>query len=101
MSVFVTNPATPVQAAQLAASKASPREPSPPAAAMSTETRRIVNAALEELDDDMRLIVILRDVEDMIYGQISDVLNIPAGTVKSRLHRARNELKEKLEKILD
>ncbi len=70
--------------------------PGPQAAAMSAETQARVTAALEELDDKMRLVVILRDVEDMNYGEISDVLGVPIGTVKSQLHRARCALKDKL-----
>jgi RNA polymerase sigma-70 factor (ECF subfamily) len=68
----------------------------PEAAAMSRETQSRVTAALSELDDEFRLVVVLRDVEDMDYAQISEVLDLPPGTVKSRLHRARLILREKL-----
>jgi len=48
----------------------------------------------------MRIAVILRDMEDMDYSQIADVLDIPAGTVKSRIHRGRAELREKLADLI-
>jgi RNA polymerase sigma-70 factor (ECF subfamily) len=64
--------------------------------AVAAETHRRVLAALEELDDEFRVVVVLRDIEQMNYVEIADVLGIPAGTVKSRLHRAREQLKEKL-----
>lgn len=85
----------PTQAAEMAAA-ANRSNPGPQAAAMSAETQGRVMAALEELDDKMRLVVVLRDVEDMDYGEISDVLSVPIGTVKSQLHRARCALKGKL-----
>lgn len=58
----------------------------------------IIQRAIGELDDDHRVIVLLRDVEDMSYEEIGQILGLPEGTVKSRLHRARNELRAKLSK---
>ncbi len=88
------------QAGALTAQMAARREKSPAAAVASAETQLMVTAALEELDDEMRLVVLLRDGEDMEYAEIADVLNTPVGTVKSRLHRARNELREKLKDLV-
>ncbi len=88
------------QAGVLTAQMAARREKSPAAAVASAETQLMVTAALEELDDEMRLVVLLRDGEDMEYAEIADVLNTPVGTVKSRLHRARNELREKLKDLV-
>jgi RNA polymerase sigma-70 factor, ECF subfamily len=56
------------------------------------QARHLVGEALEALDDDHRQILILRDVEDLSYDEIADILELPRGTVKSRLHRARAEL---------
>lgn len=84
------------QAAALTAAMAQRREPAPETHAMSAETNRRVMQALEELDDEFRLVVLLRDVEDMDYSEIAQVLGLPSGTVKSRLHRARCILKERL-----
>lgn len=84
------------QAAALTSALASRREAAPEAAAMATETHSRLTRALDELDDEYRLVVLLRDVEDMDYEQIGEVLGLPVGTVKSRLHRARCVLKDKL-----
>lgn len=62
------------------------------------ETERLVQQAIAELDEDHRLVVVLRDIEELSYDEICEVAGVPEGTVKSRLHRARLALKEKLEK---
>jgi RNA polymerase sigma-70 factor (ECF subfamily) len=56
------------------------------------EAQALVTAALERLDEDHRQILLLRDVEDLSYDEIADILELPRGTVKSRIHRARAEL---------
>jgi RNA polymerase sigma-70 factor (ECF subfamily) len=60
------------------------------------EAGSLVQAALAELDEEHRQILILRDVEDLAYEDIADILDLPRGTVKSRIHRARAELAQKL-----
>jgi RNA polymerase sigma-70 factor, ECF subfamily len=72
------------------------REAGPARAAEADETNRRLREALEELDEEFRLVVVLRDIEEMDYSQIARVLELPPGTVKSRLHRARRLLKDKL-----
>jgi len=57
---------------------------------------RLVQAALARLSLDHRLIVVLRDIQGMSYETIAESLGIELGTVRSRLHRARMELKELL-----
>ncbi|TAE74684.1 MAG: sigma-70 family RNA polymerase sigma factor [Bacteroidetes bacterium] len=52
--------------------------------------------ALNSLDIDFRTVIILCDIEGFTYEEMSKILDIPIGTVRSRLHRARNILKEKL-----
>jgi RNA polymerase sigma-70 factor (ECF subfamily) len=84
------------QAGALTAAMARRRESAPEAAAIAEETNRRVMEALEQLEDDFRLVVVLCDIEEMDYAQIAQVLAIPVGTVKSRLHRARCILKDKL-----
>lgn len=56
------------------------------------EASEILQAALEKLSPELRETVILRDMEEMEYREISEVLNVPEGTVKSRLNRGRSEL---------
>jgi RNA polymerase sigma-70 factor (ECF subfamily) len=55
-----------------------------------------LHAALERLSEEHREVLLLREFEGMAYEEIADVLGVPRGTVESRLHRARNELREKL-----
>ncbi len=66
-----------------------------------TETHAQVVAALNELDVDQRAVVVLKDIEDLDYEQIASILSVPKGTVKSRIHRARMALREKLQGMLD
>jgi RNA polymerase sigma-70 factor (ECF subfamily) len=87
--------AQPPQAAALAEA-AQRRNVPPDQAALSAETARRVAAELNSLDEEFRVVLILRDIEDMDYLQIASVLELPIGTVKSRLHRARCLLKERL-----
>lgn len=56
----------------------------------------LVNA-LNSLAVDFRTVIVLADIEDFTYEEMAKILNIPIGTVRSRLHRARNILKEKLQ----
>lgn len=55
-----------------------------------------VTMAINALPVDFRVVILLCDIEDFKYEEISSILDIPIGTVRSRLHRARNLLKEKL-----
>lgn len=63
------------------------------------ETRMRVQNALKQLSPELREAVILRDLEDMDYKEIAQVLRIPEGTVKSRISRGRGELAKLLERI--
>jgi RNA polymerase sigma-70 factor (ECF subfamily) len=56
------------------------------------EASEALQAALQKLSPDLRETVILRDLQEMEYREIADVLKIPEGTVKSRLNRGRAEL---------
>jgi RNA polymerase sigma-70 factor (ECF subfamily) len=57
-----------------------------------SERRRELSAALFGLPRDERLLVLMKDCEDMSVGEIAQTLGIPEGTVKSRLHRTREKL---------
>lgn len=59
-----------------------------------------VQQALARLSDEHRAILVLREVEDCDYDEIAQVLGLPVGTVRSRLHRARLHLKEQLDAVL-
>ncbi|MGC9028557.1 MAG: RNA polymerase sigma factor [Desulfomonilaceae bacterium] len=64
------------------------------------QVQRLVQKAIDELDPDHKEIVILRDIEGFSYEEIAQLLNLPEGTTKSRLHRARMVVKEKLKRVL-
>jgi len=60
----------------------------------------LLQETLAELDEPHRAVIVLRDIEQMTYEQIAKVLNLQMGTVKSRLNRARCNLRDLLEKRL-
>ncbi len=62
-----------------------------------SELERMILAAIEELPERYRMALVLRDIEDLSYDEVSKVLGIPGGTVRSRINRARLMVKEKLE----
>ena len=55
-----------------------------------------VMRAMESLNEEFRTIIILSDLEEMTYEEIAEILEIPLGTVRSRLHRARKMMQDKL-----
>ena len=58
------------------------------------EKLQLLDAALQKLSDEHRIIVLLHDTEGYKLDEIHELMNIPVGTVKSRLHRARARLRE-------
>ena len=68
------------------------RHPAPDDRLATQETQQMVRAALARLSPDLREAVILRDLQDMDYKEIAQVLRVPEGTVKSRINRGRMEL---------
>lgn len=77
----------------------SPRNPED--AAVGQEVSGHVRDALEQLSPSLRMPVILYDIEGLSYGEIARVLGIAEGTVKSRIHRARQALRELLSEQLE
>jgi len=80
-------------AEQLEDQSASPEE-----RVSSSETQKMVHQALQKLSPELREAVILRDLRDMDYKEIAQVLKIPEGTVKSRINRGRTELSRLLQR---
>ncbi len=64
------------------------------------EKCRQVRDAIARLDEDYRAVIVLREIDGCCYETIADVLDLPIGTVRSRLHRARLQLKEQLSEML-
>jgi RNA polymerase sigma-70 factor (ECF subfamily) len=71
----------------------------PAAIASNKELCELIKKALMKLDDNQRAVIVLRDIEGMDYAQIAKVLDVELGTVKSRLNRGRNNLREIMEAI--
>lgn len=64
--------------------------------ALAAEKRKMIAAALEKLKFDFRVAVILRDIEGLSYEEIADTLEVSVGTIKSRIARGREELRDLL-----
>lgn len=64
------------------------------------QLERIVQLCIADMDADFREILVLRDVEDLSYEELSEITGLPDGTVKSRLHRARAMLRVAVERRL-
>jgi len=77
-----------------------PGDESPDAAAARTEDRAKIMKALDTLSEDHRRIIMLSDLEGLSYREIAETLDIPMGTVMSRLHNARKRLRDALGPLL-
>ena len=66
----------------------------------AAEVEAMMQKAIASLGEDQRLLVVLRDIEELSYEEICEITGLPEGTVKSRLHRARMALKEHLEDVI-
>ena len=64
----------------------------------SDETRGVLSRAIDQLPDHYRAVVVLRDVEELSNEEVAEILEEPVATVKSRLHRARMALRERVER---
>ena len=60
-----------------------------------------VQKGIAALHEDQRLLIVLRDIQGLAYTEIAKITQLPEGTVKSRLHRARMALKNKLKPHLE
>ena len=75
--------------------------PDPQERAEASERNRLVRESIQALEPDMRLAIILRDVNGMAYDEIAGVMGVPLGTVKSRIARARAQVQERLQQHPD
>ncbi|MEW5974401.1 MAG: RNA polymerase sigma factor [Acidobacteriota bacterium] len=73
--------------------------PSPQTAVEQKEKAAFVRQGLQHLSPDLREAVILRDLQELSYQEIGDILKIPEGTVKSRINRGRVELAKHLQRM--
>lgn len=94
--VFAAAPAADAPAADLPGRAAGPEEH-----ARAEESRRFVAEALKLLAPEFRMPVVLRDLEEWSYDDIAVSLNLPVGTVKSRIARGRGQLRTILSPMLN
>lgn len=72
----------------------------PDHAAERREMKQQVERAIAQLEDEFRTVIVMRDIEGFDYQTIAEVLGCPAGTVKSRLHRARLALRDQMKDLV-
>jgi RNA polymerase sigma-70 factor, ECF subfamily len=65
---------------------------------LDTETREVMQEGIDRLPEELRVVFVLRDVEGLSNGEVSDVLELSIPAVKSRLHRARLQLRNRLDR---
>ncbi|MGA9852342.1 MAG: RNA polymerase sigma factor RpoE [Gammaproteobacteria bacterium] len=68
---------------------------------LTEEIQRTVETAIEELPEDLRIAIILREIEGMSYEEIAQTMSCPVGTVRSRIFRAREAIDGRLHPLLD
>jgi RNA polymerase sigma-70 factor (ECF subfamily) len=75
-----------------------PTPAAPDRALAGAQLEKLLQDAIASLDEEHRIVVVLRDVEDLSIDEICTITELPDGTVKSRLHRARLALRKKLQR---
>ena len=75
--------------------------PTPDSMVENNELRALVRDSISQLSDELKEVIILRDINGLSYDDIADMLDCPLGTVKSRINRARNALKEILKRKIE
>jgi RNA polymerase sigma-70 factor, ECF subfamily len=68
---------------------------------MSKQVAAVVNGAMEQLPEELRTAITLREIEGLSYEDIAEIMNCPIGTVRSRIFRAREAIADKLKPMLD
>ena len=89
------------QAEDLAKRIGAEHDDDPARAASDAELQGVAARALHTLDGDQRAVIVLRDIEGLGYQEIGMILDIPPGTVRSRLHRARMALRKAIVPALE
>ena len=67
---------------------------------MGLQLEEAIQKEIAGLDEEQRLLIVLRDVQGLSYLDIANITQLPEGTVKSRLHRARMMLKDRLQTFM-
>ena len=88
-------------AATLDLAIAAGREPVQPEATEAQDMRLDLTDVLKKLTAEHRHVVVLRELQGLSYAKIAEILDLPRGTVESRLHRARESLRQQLKDYID
>jgi RNA polymerase sigma-70 factor (ECF subfamily) len=94
------SPARARRAGERALERLANGHPNPGATVERSQLEAALHRAIADLPDDQRIVVVLRDLHGLAYEEIAATLDLPVGTLRSRLHRARMELKARLEPFL-
>jgi RNA polymerase sigma-70 factor (ECF subfamily) len=89
------------QSREIMGSDPQDRHEAPDEPLLRQERVSLVTAALQLLTEEHRTILVMREMQELAYEDIAEILGINIGTVRSRLSRARNQLKMQLEVMLD
>lgn len=73
----------------------------PSASLQTDDAQRQVREALNELGSEYRDAVLLKEIEGLSYEEIAELQSCPVGTIRSRIHRARQQLREKLTRVIE
>lgn len=68
---------------------------------LTDEIRAVVERAMEQLPEDLRTAIVLREIEGLSYEEIAEAMDCPVGTVRSRIFRAREAIDKRLQPLLD
>ncbi|MEJ2535588.1 MAG: sigma-70 family RNA polymerase sigma factor [Calditrichia bacterium] len=76
-------------------------EPTPEKQLLQSERAKMIQSAIDELPERYRYVILLRHKEEKSYEEISEILNLPLGTVKAQIFRAREILNKKLKTLIN
>ena len=68
---------------------------------LTEEIRQVVEGAMEQLPEDLRTAIVLRELDGLSYEEIAEAMDCPVGTVRSRIFRAREAIDKRLKPLLD
>ena len=68
---------------------------------LTEEIREVVERAMQQLPEDLRTAIVLREIEGLSYEEIAEAMDCPVGTVRSRIFRAREAIDKRLQPLLD
>lgn len=68
---------------------------------LTEEIRKVVERAMQQLPEDLRTAIVLREIEGLSYEEIAEAMDCPVGTVRSRIFRAREAIDKRLQPLLD